>query len=165
MLCVIGLGYMRPPLGTDFSEVNHWERVAWLAHQFLALGLAIETLGIKALINLYLRLQTAYYTTGSEKLCQQNPPRPTPCLSALGKALHIQCHMLSGKAYKDLDSTVVIVIFLLTLRYINSGIHHGCRVWEVESSVLLTQCVHAINEVCDPHIKCALIWTGHKLAA
>jgi len=38
------------------------------------------------------------------------------------------------------------VWFLLTQRYNNcSEIHHGCRVWAVESSVLLAQCANAIN--------------------
>ena len=35
--------------------------------------------------------------------------------------------------------------FLLTQRYNCSEIHHGCRVWAVESLVLLAQCAHAIN--------------------
>ena len=74
----------------------------------------------------------------------------------------MKTHRLSGKAYEDLDSTVVIVI-LLTQRYNNfSEIHH---VWGVESLVFFAQCVHAINGLCGPHVKRALIWTGRNLVA
>jgi len=47
-------------------------------------------------------------------------------------SLSLSLSLSLGKAYEDLDSTIVIVIFLLTQQYNNcSEIHHGCRVWAV----------------------------------